>query len=125
MFHDFEFNFLIPMALAMVLTLGRIMANQSYLTLDETNDLGLDWVMVSLGAVGGFYLERRSVDSSMAAGVGDALIGAVLLYMRYQQQRRRARLKAQGRRPEETGWAVGIVQMMLGVLSILWTVKAF
>lgn len=125
MFHDFEYNFLIPMALAMILTLGRIMADQSYFSLNETNTLGLDWVMVSLGALGGFYLERRSVDSSLAAGVGDALIGSVLLYMRYQQQRRRARMMAQGRKPEGTGWAVGIVQMMLGVLSILWTVKAF
>jgi hypothetical protein len=64
----------------------------------------------------------KSVHATFDAGVGDALLAIVLLYLRFERYRRG--VAAGGKLPTmNTFSAIG--QLALGAAAIIWTIKAF
>ncbi len=116
-------NFIVPVVLGFVLTVLKIMSDQKELNFDEANGIALDLILVSIGAFS-IFLKGKEIDAILAAGVGDAFLAMLLLYMRYRRARKRARLLLQGQVLQETRWWSATLQLLLGIASFLWTITA-
>jgi hypothetical protein len=102
--------------------LAKLIADQKLLSFDESNDIALDMVLLGVGALGAFYIKGGTVEATIDAGVGDAFLAAILLYLRYR--RKRLDHSASGTLPA-VGPLTGIAQLVLGAGAIIWTIKAF
>jgi hypothetical protein len=111
----------IPFLGGFTLTLAKLVADQKLLSFDESNDIALDMVLLSVGALGAFYIKGGTVEATIDAGVGDAFLAAILLYLRYQ----RRHLDTVGGVVVPVRWPRGVVQLILGAGAIIWTIKAF
>jgi hypothetical protein len=118
---DLFHNLIIPFLGGFALTLAKLIADQKLLSFDESNDIALDMVLLGVGALGAFYIKGGTVEATIDAGVGDAFLAAILLYLRYQ----RRHLNAAGGVVVPVSWPRGIVQLILGAGAIIWTIKAF
>ena len=117
-FHDI----FIPIVAGLALTLMKLVASQKVWSFAESNDNALDLVLVSAGALGALYVDKGAVQATIDAGVGDVFFAAVLLYWRFLTTRRRV---AKSHSAADTPPFSGILQLMLGLASIIWTIKAF
>jgi hypothetical protein len=115
-------SLVIPFLGGFALTLAKLIADQKLLSFDESNDIALDMVLLGVGALGAFYIKGGTVEATIDAGVGDAFLAAVLLYLRFH--RKRLTVVAGGNPPAVSALS-GTVQLILGVFAILWTLIAF
>jgi hypothetical protein len=118
LFHEL----VVPLVGGIVLTLLKLVANQKLISFDESNDIALDLVLVGVGALGALYINSGAVQVTIDAGLGDALFAAILLYVRFR--RTRLGVAANGVPPPVRAVS-GILQLILGALAIIWTIKAF
>jgi hypothetical protein len=117
---DFFHTLIIPFLGGFALTLLKLIADQKLLSFELSNDIALDLVLLAVGALGAFYIDQRTVGKVIDAGIGDAFLASILLYLRY----RRTSLMRAGALPA-IGPAGGIAQLTLGAGAVIWTVKAF
>lgn len=118
---DFFHELVIPILCGLVLTVAKIISDRRLLSFDESNDIALDLVLVGVGALSAIYVKQGAVLATIDAGVGDAFLAVILLYIRYLRSRRAA--SGHGVAPP-IGPLSGIVQMTLGVGALIWTMKA-
>jgi hypothetical protein len=112
----------IPFLGGFSLTLAKLIADQGLLSFDQANDIALDMVLLGVGALGAFFIKGGTVEATVDAGIGDAFLATVLLYLRYR--RKRLSLAVDGDLAPE-GAVAGIGQLILGAGAIIWTVLAF
>ena len=112
--------FVIPFLGGLTLTLTKLIADRKLLSFDESNNIALDMVLLGIGALGTLYIRKGAVEVTVDAGMVDAFLAAVLLYLRFHRKHSRT-----GRRnPPPTGPVSGIFQLMLGAGAIVWTILA-
>ncbi len=80
-------SLIIPFLGGFALTLGKLIADHKVLSLDECNNISLDLVLIAIGALGAFHIEGGSLIATIDAGVGDAFLATILLYLRYLKNR--------------------------------------
>jgi hypothetical protein len=112
----------IPFLGGFALTLGKLIADRKMLSFDESNGVALDMVLIALGALAAFHIEGGGLTATIDAGVGDAFLAMILLYIRSVQRSALSRPHG-STRPVGLWAAVG--QIILGMASIVWTVTAF
>ncbi len=115
-------SLVIPFLGGFSLTLAKLIADQGLLSFDQANDIALDMVLLGVGALGAFFIKGGTVEATVDAGIGDAFLATVLLYLRYR--RKRLSLAVDGDLAPE-GAVAGIGQLILGAGAIIWTVLAF
>lgn len=115
-------NLIIPFFCGFALTLLKLIADQKLLSFDESNDIALDLVLVAVGALGALYVNRGAVEATIDAGVGDAVLAAILLYVRF---RRTHLAQASAGVPPRIAPVSGILQLILGAGAVTWTITAF
>lgn len=115
-------NFVVPMVLGFMLTALKIITDLRDFNWDEANGIALDLILVSIGAFS-IYMKGKDVETIVSAGVGNALLALVLLYIRYKRARKRDKLPAGQTLPEMSGW-LAVPQLLLGITSIYWTMHA-
>ena len=113
---DIFHSLVIPFLGGFSLTLAKLIADQKLLSFDQANDIALDMVLLGVGALGAFFIKGGTVEATVDAGIGDAFLAVILLYLRF----RRKRLNI-----EQVGALAGIGQLVLGAGAIIWTIKAF
>ena len=114
----------IPLLFGLALSMLKLIAESKSVTFDEANGTALDLVLVSVGALCAFYYRGRSSGANSGAAAGDLVLAVLLLLIRAGRTRDRAKLSP-GVQPAEVSWYVGCFELLLGVLSVVWTVKAF
>jgi len=131
---DFFHQIVIPIVSGLVLTIGKAIAEhrKRALSLDDSNDVALDLVLIGVGALAAFQIDAaaaatllnttRAIYATLDAGVGDALLAIILLYLRYERYSRGA--GAGGKLPK-ISTASGIGQLILGAAAVIWTIKTF
>jgi len=115
-------SLIIPFLGGFALTLGKLIADHKVLSFDESNDIALDLVLIAVGALGAFHIGGGSLIVTIDAGIGDAFLAMILLYLR--TLRKRMGLKNSGH-VKPVGAIQGLFQLALGVIAIIWTMKAF
>jgi hypothetical protein len=113
-------SLIIPFLGGFSLTLTKLIADRKLLSLDQANDIALDMVLLGVGALGAVYIKGGAVEATIDAGIGDAFVAAILLYLRFRRQH----LTREGS-STKVGLISGIVQVFLGACAILWTLMAF
>jgi hypothetical protein len=127
LFHEF----VIPFLCGLVLTLGKAIADQKALSFDDSNDIALDLIFASIGAMVAFQIDKavgsaptKVIYATFDAGVGDAVLAASLLYWRNRRKRLGQMVNGVFVLPPVHPVAGGI-QVILGAGSVIWTIKAF
>lgn len=130
LFHEF----VIPFICGLVLTIGKAIADQKALSFDDSNDIALDLIFASIGAMVAFQIDQidkavgldpsRVIYATFDAGVGDAFFAAILLYWRNKRRRLGQMVNGVFVLPP-VHWATGSIQLILGAGAVIWTIKAF
>jgi len=76
-------NFVVPILLGLCVTALKIIGDRKEPSFDEANGIALDLVLISVGALGAFYMKGRSAETAFDAGVGNAVIAVILVFIRY------------------------------------------
>lgn len=122
MWLDIFHSFLIPFIGGFSLTLLKAVADRKLISFDESNDIALDLVLVAVGALGALYIRKGAVEATIDAGIGDAFLASVLLYLRY---RRMYLGVSRGGVAPRIGPLSGMSQLLLGAMAVIWTIDAF
>ena len=110
---EFIYTFVVPFLCALIVTAGKLMADNKLISTAEANGTALDMILVAAGAAVVVYA-HRPVEGIFAAAVVDASLGVILLLMRYY--RRHKHLVRVG------SWTAAI-EVLLGATAILYTAR--
>jgi hypothetical protein len=116
-------NFIVPIALGVCLTMAKLIADGQEITLDESNGIALDIILVSIGTFT-IFMKGKDIEVVIAAAAGNAVAAIILLVLRYRRAKESAKLPA-GQKLPVTSWLFGGFQLGLGILAFIWTTKAF
>ena len=124
---------LIPFLGAFALLLGKAIADHEPLSFDDSNDIALDLVLVALGAMGALYSNpgaakalgvTGAVRAVIDAGTVDVFLALLLLYVRFKRNRNGKKVNGSLVLPR-VKWLSGSAQLILGMVAVIWTIKAF
>ena len=114
----------VPVSLGLGLSFLKLLAENKAVTFEEANGISLDLILVCVGALSAFWYRGRSVDAISGAVGGDFLMLVILLLIRSSRARRRAKMSWTNRASDEVGWFMGLIELLIGIFSVYWTVKA-
>jgi len=113
-------NFVIPFIGGLCLTIGKAIADRKEITWDESNNIALDLVLVTVGALGILYINKGAVEATIDAGVGDGFLAMILLYTRHLRRQKMRQASLPPIHP-----VAGAFQVLLGFGAVVWTINAF
>jgi hypothetical protein len=116
-------KFFVPFIMAVCLTLGKKLADNNLPSLEDANDVALDLIMVSIGAMAVFHATGWTADQFQSAAAWDVLLALALLTRRAQRVRTRASLKA-GRKVVPVGIVEGLFELLAGLMAVYMTIAA-
>ncbi len=67
-------------------------------------------------------MKGRSAETAFDAGVGNAVIAVILVFIRYVRALHRGKLWAEDAPP--VAWWTAAIELLLGLVAIIWTLKA-
>jgi len=121
---DIYHQFGIPFLLAVTLSLLKLLAAGQVPSLDDANDTALDLIFIAVGALSVMNKADWTGEKYLSAFAGDLLLALLLLTARAERLRKNAKLLKTGAKAPPVSTLTGILELMIGAYSILWTVNA-
>lgn len=118
-FKVFIHSLFIPFLGGFIVTIAKALADDKTLSYNDANDIGLDMVLIAVGAIAIYHPGAKTADEVLDACIGDAFFAAILIYMKA------LRRKQYGASPPRINPTQGNFQLALGAAAIVCTVFAF